>query len=96
MERLNWKESGDGVTFQVKVVPRAKRDEIVGVEGGALKVRLNAPPVEGKANVALVKFLAEKLAKRRGDVEIVRGETGRHKTILVRGVKGTEIEELAP
>lgn len=79
-------ESRDGITFDVKVIPRAKRDEIVGVEGDAVKIRLNAPPVEGRANDALVKFLAEVLRIPRAQIEIVRGETSRHKVVRVRGV----------
>ncbi len=81
----------EGVTIVVRVVPRAKRDEIVGVEDGALKIRLNAPPVEGKANEALVRFLAKTLGLPKGNVEIVRGETSRNKVVRVRGVGEKEV-----
>ncbi len=91
---LQVQESADGVTFPVKVVPRAKRDEIVGIEGEALKVRLNAPPVEGKANEALVKFLAATLGVKRAEVEILRGETTRHKLVHVRGVSRRRLAEI--
>ncbi len=87
-------ESEQGIILAVKVVPRAKRDEIVGVEGDALKVRLNAPPVEGRANEALVKFLAEVLGVRRADIEILRGETGRHKLVRVRAISGERARAL--
>lgn len=79
-------ESREGVTFKVKVIPRAKRDEIVGVENDAYKIRLKAPPVEGRANEALCKFLARALDVARGQVEILRGETARQKVVRVRGV----------
>ncbi len=79
-------ESENGITFAVKVLPRASRAAFAGVEGDSVKVRLNAPPVEGRANQALVKFLAEALGVRQADVEIVRGETARHKLVRVRGV----------
>ncbi len=92
-DELKSQESMEGVTFAVKVVPRAKRDEIVGVEGDALKVRLNAPPVEGKANEALVKFLAATLGVKRAEVEILRGETTRHKLVRVRGMSGRSLNE---
>ncbi len=92
-DELKSQESMEGVTFAVKVVPRAKRDEIVGVEGDALKVRLNAPPVEGKANEALVKFLAATLGVKRTEVEILRGETTRHKLVRVRGMSGRSLNE---
>jgi uncharacterized protein (TIGR00251 family) len=51
-------ETDGGVTFAVHVVPRSSRNQIVGVEGGALKVKLSAPPVEGAANAALIEFVA--------------------------------------
>ncbi|MGB8646429.1 MAG: DUF167 domain-containing protein [Anaerolineae bacterium] len=86
-------ESGSGITLAVKVVPRAKRDEIVGIEGDALKVRLNAPPVEGRANEALIKFLSEVLGVRRADVEILRGETTRNKLVRIRGVSVAHTQE---
>ncbi len=89
-----YQESAQGITFPVKVVPRAKADEIVGLEGDALKVRLNAPPVEGRANEALIKFLAARLGIKRADVEILRGETARHKLVRVRGVSKAKVEEL--
>ncbi|MBI4673875.1 MAG: YggU family protein [Chloroflexi bacterium] len=87
-------ESRDGITFSVKVIPRAKRDEIVGVEGEAVKIRLNAPPVEGRANEALIKFLAQVLGVARAQVEIVRGDTSRRKVVRVRGVGLAKIKEL--
>ncbi len=92
--RTTFQDSPQGVTFSVKVIPRAKRDEIVGVEGDTLKVRLNAPPVEGKANEALVKFLATTLGVKRADVEILRGETSRHKRVRIRGISGKQLQEV--
>lgn len=76
----------EGVTFGVKVVPRAKRDEVVGIENEVVKIRLSAPPVEGRANEALVRFLAERLGVALGSVEIVKGETGRNKVVKVKGI----------
>ncbi len=90
---MSWyTESSEGITIAIKAVPRAKRDEIVGVEGDALKVRLTAPPVEGKANKALVKFLAFKLGVRRADLEILHGETGRHKLVRIRGLSAARLK----
>lgn len=80
------KQGNGAVSFQVRVVPRASKSEIVGVEGDALKIRLQAPPVEGKANEALVKFLAERLAVSKSQIEILSGHTGRTKVVRVRGV----------
>ena len=85
--------SAGAVTISIKVIPRASKNQIVGKEGDALKVRLNAPPVEGKANEALVKFLAESLGVSRYQIEIVAGHASRHKVVRVRGVTERRIEE---
>ncbi|MBI5303127.1 MAG: YggU family protein [Chloroflexi bacterium] len=86
-------ESKGAVTFAVKVIPRASKNQIVGIEGDAVKIRLNAPPVEGKANDALIAFLAEKLGVPRSNVEIIVGETSRRKVIRVRGATVQQVEE---
>jgi len=83
-------EKDGSLTFLIRVVPRAKRNEIVGVEGGVLKVRITAPPVRGKANEALVEFLAQALGVRKRQMEIVRGQRARSKTIRVRGLSEKE------
>ena len=88
-EMLKIQKSDDGVIFRVKVQPGAAKNEIVGVQGDALKIKINAPPVKGKANRALVDFLAKKLGTRKSDVEIVSGHTSRVKIIKVVG-EGTQ------
>jgi uncharacterized protein (TIGR00251 family) len=93
MNQLKITEAKGGVTFAVRVVPRASRNEIVGVHGDALKVRLTAPPVEGRANEALVAFLAQRLGVRKSQVEIVAGATSRHKMIRVTGLLVQEMRE---
>lgn len=87
-------ETDKGITFQVKIIPRAHRDEIVGVENDALKIRVHAPPVEGRANEALLKFLAQKLNLARVNIEIVRGATSQHKIVRVRGMSRERLEEI--
>jgi uncharacterized protein len=84
----------NSATFAVKVVPRASKNQIVGMEGDAIKIRLNAPPVEGKANEALIKFLAETLGVSRAQIEIVRGHASRRKLVRVRGVTAEQIEKI--
>jgi len=79
------------VTFAVRAVLRARRNEVAGVEGDALKVRLTAPPVEGKANEALTRFLADALGVRRADVSIVAGQRARHKVIRVEGLTAAQV-----
>jgi uncharacterized protein len=79
--------SRDGaVIFQVRVQPRASRDEIAGVIGGALKVRLQAPALEDCANTALCDYLAELLKTPKSAVRILSGERSRIKCIEIRGV----------
>ncbi|MBR1609381.1 MAG: DUF167 domain-containing protein [Kiritimatiellae bacterium] len=70
----------------MRVAPRASKTEVAGLRDGALKIRLNAPPVDGKANAALVEFVADALGAPKRAVSIVSGETSRDKTVAVRGV----------
>lgn len=74
---------GDTLILAISVQPRASQDEIVGVYGDRLKVRITAPPVEGKANQHLVRFLSKVFKVSRGQVSILSGESGRHKRIQV-------------
>ena len=86
-------EANDSVTFAVRVVPRSSRNQIVGVEGGALKIKLTAPPVEGAANAALIEFVAEWLGVRRSAVSIVSGDKARNKLVRVNGVTREQVLE---
>ena len=81
------------VFFPVRVQPRASKDEITGVMGGALKVRLRAPALEGRANGALCEFLAQLLKTPKAAVRILSGHHSRRKRVEVRGV--TELQVLA-
>ncbi len=84
-------EANNGVTFGVRVVPRSSRNQIIGVEGGALKIKLAAPPVEGAANTALIEFVAEWLGVRRSAVSIVSGDKARNKLVRVSGVTREQV-----
>ncbi len=75
-----------GVRIRVRVQPRASRSEVAGVHGDSVRVRLTAPPVEGAANEALVRFMADRLGVPRGAVRLVAGETGRTKVVAVDGI----------
>ena len=90
---LTIKETAGGVTFQVRVIPGASKNEVAGIQDGALKVRLTAPPVEGKANRACVEFLAGLLGVRRSALAITSGEKSRKKTVSVTGLARGELEE---
>ena len=93
MSQLKITGAEDGATFAVRVVPRASKNEIVGIHGDALKIRVAAPPVEGRANEALIAFLAKRLGVRKSQVEIVAGATSRRKMIRVIGLLAQEVEE---
>ncbi len=88
-----FRESNGAVTFAVKVIPRASKNQIVGIEGDAIKIRLNAPPVEGKANDALMEFLADVLQVARAQIGIVTGQTARRKIVRVQGRTSKQIED---
>jgi uncharacterized protein (TIGR00251 family) len=82
------------VVFPVHVLPAASRSEIVGSEGGVLKIRVAAPPVKDKANRALVRLLAKTLGVNNSQVEILSGHKSRRKTVRVYGVEAFAISEL--
>ena len=79
------------VLFTVRVQPRASKDEIVGVMEGALKIRLQAPAVENRANEALVEFLAHVLKTPKSAVRILSGDRNRIKRIEIRGVSEQQV-----
>jgi uncharacterized protein (TIGR00251 family) len=80
---------------RVHVQPRASRSEIVGLHGAALKVRVQAPPVEGAANEALAALLADSLGLPRRAVRVVAGATSRSKTVEIEGTTEAAIRALA-
>jgi uncharacterized protein (TIGR00251 family) len=96
MTDLKITEKDGGITFGLRVMPRASRLAILGVHDGALKVALTAPPVEGAANAALVKFLSKKLRVPKRAIEIVHGDHGRNKTLRITGVSAEELRVLVP
>ncbi len=93
---MHWlEEKNDCVVISVRVVPRASKDGIAGVMGDeALKVRIQAPPVEGKANAYLIKFLSKKWKIPRAGIEILSGETGRNKRIRIANPPDSLLTEL--
>jgi uncharacterized protein (TIGR00251 family) len=82
------------VIFGVRVQPRANKTEIAGEMAGALKIRLQAPALEDRANEALIEFLAQLLKTSRGAVRILSGERSRIKRLEIRGVTKQQIERL--
>jgi len=76
----------NSVTLSLRIQPRASKNEFIVLESGGIKVRLTAPPVDGAANEALLRFLAETFAIAKSHIEIVSGHTSRDKTVRIRGV----------
>ena len=76
---------GDGVVLRLHIQPGAKKTEIAGLHGEALKIRLAAPPVDGKANACLVEFLARQLGVAKSAVELISGDSSRAKRVRVGG-----------
>src|SRR6266540_1293765 len=87
-------ETAEGVTFAVQVQPRASRNEVCGLQGDALKVRLTSPPVEDAANRLCVEFLAKRLGIAKSRVSIIAGGHSRHKTIRVTGITSNDVLSL--
>jgi uncharacterized protein len=87
-------ERGGAVTFAVRVIPRASRDAIEGEYQGAVKVRLTAPPVDDRANDALIRLLAERLNVPRSAVRIVAGGRSRTKRVEITGARRDKIIEM--
>ncbi len=83
---IDLREEKDSLTFPIVVQPRASKDEISGIHGQALKIRLSAPPVDGEANAACIQFLSKILGLPRSAIEIIRGTSSRKKLIRVTGI----------
>lgn len=90
---ISIREIGNGVTFAVKVHPRAKKNAITGELGDALKISLTAPPIEGRANEACINFLAEVLNVPRSSITITSGQGSRNKVIRVEAISAEELRK---
>ena len=77
--------------IKVRVLPKSSRTQIIGIEGDTYKVKLTAPPVEGKANKALIELLARTLRIGKGRVDIVSGSRSRLKTVRIYGLSPEEV-----
>jgi uncharacterized protein (TIGR00251 family) len=93
-ETFKFTESETGVLFNVHVQPRASRNEICGIRGNELKLRLTAPPVEDAANRLCIEFISKLLGIAKSRVSITSGAKSRHKTIKVTDIAGDEILSL--
>lgn len=80
-----------GVEFDVRVMPRARKTEFVGLRDDVVVVRVAAPPVEGAANDALVEFLSERLGVARRGIRIVSGDRSRNKRVVIAGMRAARL-----
>ena len=84
--KVDFQDRGDSVTFAVRVIPRASKTEIVGEHNGALKVKLNAAPIDGAANDELIRLLAREFGVNRTHISIVAGQTSKNKRVRISGI----------
>jgi len=88
------KQTETSAILSVRIQPRSSKNGVTWMEDGSLKIRLTAPPVDGAANEALVKFLSELLSVSKSQVEIVSGHTSREKRVKINGVSELDINRL--
>jgi uncharacterized protein (TIGR00251 family) len=91
---IQYSENDRGLTFAVRVIPRASRSEIAGEYNGALKIRITAPPVEGAANRELIRLLAKVFKLPQNAVEIVSGAASKSKIVYIEGADSARLENL--
>jgi len=88
------KDAPANAMLSVRIQPRASKNEAVRLAEGGIKIRLTAPPVDGAANEALVKFLADQCAVAKSRIEIISGLTSRDKIVRISGISRAEAESL--
>ena len=88
------KQTDSSATLSVRIQPRSSKNGITRREDGSLKIRLTAPPVDGAANEALIKFLSETLSVNKSQIEIVSGHTSREKRLKINGMSEADVTRL--
>ncbi|MCD6487391.1 MAG: YggU family protein [Syntrophobacterales bacterium] len=88
-------ETENGIVFNIRVIPRASRCELAGVQGDALKIRITAPPVEGAANKECIKFLSGMLGVKKSQITIIAGHKSKNKRVSISGISRRDIERVA-
>jgi len=89
---ISIRDTSDGCTLAVRVHPGAKRNAITGSHAGALKISLTTPPTDGRANDALITFLAERLCVPRSRIAMLTGAASRSKTLRIAGKSAAEVQ----
>jgi uncharacterized protein (TIGR00251 family) len=94
MRNFRLHDGKHGAALTIRVTPRARKTEFSGIlEDGTVRIRVSAPPVEGKANKALIKFLAKVLKVKKNQIEIVAGEKGLDKIVSILGMSAEQVQE---
>ena len=91
---IDFTEKDDSIIFQVRVIPRSSKSEIVGEYGNALKVKLNSPPIDGAANAELIKLLAKEFDVSKNQVEILSGAASKSKQVKISAIKKNALPEI--
>lgn len=91
--QLDLREGQGFCTLAIKVIPRSSQNKVIGVENGALKLKLTAAPIEGAANEAVIDFFSKGLRIPKSSVELMKGQQSRHKLVRFTGLKAVEILE---
>lgn len=89
---LNLRDAPEGCTISIRVHPGARTNAITGTHNGALKVSLTAPPTDGRANEALIAFLADRLALPRSHIELIAGASSRNKLLRIRARTAAQLQ----
>ena len=88
------KETAEGVVFHVQVLPKSSKRQITGLQGDFLKIKITAPPVDGRANEECIRFLADLLDIKKDRVHIVGGLNAKKKTVSIKGLQKKDLETL--
>ncbi len=91
---IQYSEDDRGLTFAVRIVPRASRSEIAGEHNGALRIRIAAPPIEGAANRELIRFLAKLFTVPQKAIDLVSGTASKSKIVRIRNANPEKLEQL--
>jgi uncharacterized protein (TIGR00251 family) len=82
---LNLKEEKDGISLKITVVPNSAQTSIIGIIEGVVKIKLNSPPIEGKANKEVIEYFSRIINVPKTSIKILKGEKNKHKTLFIKG-----------
>lgn len=91
---IDYKETGSGIIFNLRVVPNSSKSAIIGEFDGSLKIKIAAPPVDGAANDELIKFLAKNLGVAKSAVEIISGQNSKNKQVKIHNADQSVLSKL--